>query len=309
MRWVRNLPIPGRHPVFNMDSDYDVVLARRFMEQELGVPASRTMPPGYREVIPRDWQRTPLGSIDGVPAAGQIMEELDVLIDPSDFKDEIDRAMELQLFPYHYRQQWLPDGGSLSWNQDGLGYCWTWGGTGCYMTLRCVLGLSPVLLAPVSMGYLVGWANRGNYLASWLKGAREKGIVPVQGGETSLDEWPDVSVNSSNRSSSFWGQYDDHRNNFRLDEVWDVNTRGGEVRTAQEVLTSLTMGAPNYIAHNYWSHALQIECMAWDTGAPNNLLWGHLNSHNNNKVLWLEGTRGSPDESYPFISVKPTEVA
>lgn len=648
MRWRNNLPIgKGRQPIFNMDSDHDILLARKFMVQELGEPTV-TMPPGMREVIPRNYTTHPVGSMDGIPAAGEKMQSLDILIDPKDFKDQIDRANELQLFPYHYRQRWLPDGGSLKWNQDGLGYCldaeteilteegfvpfpqydgrskvatvnqetgvmeyqlpskvhcydwdgelirsknrrvdfavtpkhrmyvrkwdeskrklsdkystvnaddmgwylglmhapkpavgtelvevevpgdrmydgddyvamlalivsdgyagchrnrktrnhvsfccfnehryesvkaladrcgfheqpsrkgvfqrwdagalakhvreecyrgglgalnkvvprivkcasqrqiklfltwfgdqdhkhpmrsyytssvsladdlqellfrigkrstpvwrdgrttktkegqlidggkachlvvsstdrlcldrkkhlyrehykgkvycvtvpngtmvtrrngtmlvsnncWTWGGTGCFMTLRCVLGLSQVFLAPVSMSYLVGGANRGNYLGSWLKGAREKGIVPVQGGETSLEEWPKVSVNSTDRSVSFWGRYDSHRANFRLDEVWDINTRS-ELQNAQECLTALTMSAPIYIAHNYWSHALQIECMAWDSSAPNNVLWGHLNSHNNNAVLWLEGSKGSPDEAYPFLSAKPTEV-
>jgi hypothetical protein len=308
MRWKKNLPIPGKHPIFNMDSDSDRVLARKYMEQELGPPASRTVPPGFREVLPRDYTQHPVGSLPEIPAAGEIMESLDVLIDPSKFKDEIDRATELKLFPYYYRQSWLPDGGSLTWDQDGLSLCWTWGGTGCLMTLRSVLGLSQVNLAPVSMGYLVGWANRGNYLASWIRGAREQGVCPVQGGETSLAEWPNVHINSTSRDSSFWGRYDSHRKNFRLGQVWDINTRSGELRCAQEVLTALTMSAPIYIAHNYWGHALQIETMAWDTSAPNNILWGHLNSHRNNKVLWLEGSKGSPDESYPFISMEPTEI-
>jgi len=309
MRWKTNLPIgEGRQPVFNMDDDADIIRAEDFCKQELGVPVGRTMPSTMMQVIPRDYSAKPVGSLEGIPAAYDEMTALDVLIKPENFKDAIDRATELKLFPYYYRQQWLPDGGSLTWNQDGLGYCWTWGGTGCYMSLRCVKGLSQVNLAPVSMGYLVRWNNQGNYLESWLRGAMDDGIVPVQGGETSLDEWPDVSVNSTNRSSSFWGRHDEHRKDFRLGDAWDINTRSGELRNAQECLTALTLSAPIYMAHNYWSHALQIECMAWDTSAPNNVLWGHLNSHNNNRVLWLEGTRGSPDEAYPFISIKPTDV-
>jgi len=173
-----------------------------------------------------------------------------------------------------------------------------------FLALRAALGLKTVRLAPVSMGYLVGWGNRGNYLESWLKGAMNDGIVPIKGGEFSKDDWPDVDINSTNRSSSFWGRYDALRKDFRLDRAWDINTQSGELQNIRETLTALYLSCPIYGAHNYWSHALGHEAMFWDTGAPNNITIGHRNSHDNKDLLILEGTKATFDEAYPFISVK-----
>ena len=78
-----------------------------------------------------------------------------VLIPPNEIEEAIRHSHEQQTMPvYHAQDTWRPEG--FQWNQDGLGYCWTWGGTAAIMTLRAVYGLATVKLAPVSMGYLVG---------------------------------------------------------------------------------------------------------------------------------------------------------
>jgi len=292
---VAEYPNVGRVQVYNTDNEMD--LAKLYERSKV--------PPTMRQVLPRDFDAKPVGSLGGIPAAGPIMESLDVIISEDDIKAAIEESHRIKSQPVYWSYAtWAPNDGSFAWDQDGLGYCWTWGGTGGLLCLRAVLGLKTAFLAPVSMGYLVGWANRGNYLESWLRGAMEDGLVPVQGGELSLDEWPNVSINSTNRSSSFWGQYDALRQHFRLDRVWDINTRSGEMRNIRETLTSLYLSCPIYGAHNYWSHALGHEAMFWDTSAPYNITIGHRNSHGNKDLLVLEGTRATFDEAYPLISVK-----
>jgi len=294
MRTV-NYPGVGQTVVYNTDNEMD--LARLYERSQV--------PPTMRQVIERDFEKKPVGAIEGIPAAGPIMETLDVLIAESDFKVAIEEAHSLKLFPvYHSYKSWAPNDGSFTWDQDGLGYCWTWSGTGMFLALRAALGLKTVFCSPVSMGYLVSWKNRGNYLESWLKGAMEDGMVPIKGGEFEMDDWPDVSINSTNRSSSFWGKHDAARKDFRLDRVWDIDTRSGELRNIQETLTSLYLTCPIYGAHNYWSHALGHEAMFWDERAPHNITIGHRNSHNNKDLIILEGTKATFDEAYPFISVK-----
>jgi len=294
MRTV-NYPGIGQTVVYNTDNEMD--LAKLYERSKV--------PPTMRQMIPRDFEAKPVGSIEGIPAAGPIMESLDVIIAEDDLKDAIEESHRIKSQPVYYSYKtWAPNDGSFTWDQNGLGYCWTWGGTAGLLCLRAVLGLKTVRLAPVSMGYLVGWANRGNYLESWLKGAMDDGLVPVQGGEVSLDDWADVSMNSTNRSSSFWGKYDALRKQFRLDRVWEINTQSGEMQNIRETATSLYLSSPTYGAHNYWSHALGHEAIFNDSRAPYGVTIGHRNSHNNKDLLILEGTKATFDEAYPLISVK-----
>lgn len=247
--------------------------------------------PTYRQVIPRDYDSKPYGSIAEIPPLEA--EAPDVLIDEQDYEERLQEAHELQQLPlYHQYNSWAPKG--FRYNQNGLGYCWTWSGTACMMDLRAIHGLETVPLAPVSMGYLVGWANRGNYLESFIRGAREQGICPA----------PDGNVNDLNRSSSFWRQHDDKRKNFRLDKVWDIDTRSGDRKSVQQALSCLVFGCPIYIAYNWWSHALELVSMTYDSSKLNNVIFGIRNSHNEDDIILMEGSKAVPDEMYAFVSLK-----
>ena len=134
---------------YNTDSD---------MAQLLAMRPDRSQP----EVFAR---RTKYGHSSAINAGLTPVEAIpDVLVSPTDYKDVLAKAHELKILPvYHQYNSWAP-AGTFRWNQNGLPYCWTWSGTAGLLDVRAIEQKPTVLLAPVSMGFLVGWKDRGNYL-------------------------------------------------------------------------------------------------------------------------------------------------
>ena len=249
----------------------------------------------YRgEVIPRrpglvyrgaEAERIGLTAID---------DGLDELVDPKDYKEVIAHCHEHKIFPmYHQRATWGPEG--FQFNQNGLGYCWTWSGTGDLMNLRATEDKETVLLAPVSMGYLVGWRNEGNYLESFIRGACEDGIVPashVPGG-----------VNSTNRNPyQYLDGYEEERAKYRLDVVWDTDNRAGDAKRLQYLISILNAGRSSYAAWNHLGHAMSVVGIEWDESKYFNVVLDIRNSHNEDDLIQMSGSRCIPNEHYGFIS-------
>ena len=246
----------------------------------------RLVPQNIVQYYPRRYEYgTPEAVADGLMPVEAVP---DVLISPSEFVDRVQEAHFKQTLPiYHMYATWRPKG--TRYNQANLGYCWTWGGTGGVMTTRAAENKKLVLLAPVSMGYLVGWANRGNYLASFIKGAREQGICPA----------PDNNMNSSNRSAAYWNGIG-KRELYRLDKVWDTRSSA----MTQHCISILCYGRSLYIAYNWWGHALELVGIRRENDA---WYWDISNSHNEPDVITLTGSRAIPSEAYGFISTVMAE--
>lgn len=257
--------------VFDTDNPADIAIL---------IAQKREGPP---QVIPRVYAYgSPEAYADGLEP---IEESPDVLIQPSDYGDALKVAHEQQIMPYyHMRASWRPPG--QRYTQDGLGYCWTFGGTGCLMTTRSLEGKPLQLLAPTSMGFLVGWQNRGNYLSSYIKGAREVGVCPAK-------DWSDV--NSTNINKRYWDEVG-QRDKYRLDKVWD--TRGSAM--VQHCISGFCYGRSCYGALNWWNHAL--ECCGVRMDSAGKLEWIWSNSHNEPEPIILTGSKAVPDEAYFFIS-------
>jgi hypothetical protein len=246
---------------------------------------NRSLLPMYSEVIPRDYAARPVGSF--VPSVEA--EAPNILVPESDYQDAIEYAHQRQVFPsYAQKASWAPDG--FQYNQDGLGYCWTWGGTACCMDLQQIHAVDVIKLAPVSMGYLVGWANRGNYLESYIKGAREEGICAAING----------NINDHRNTRSVW---EGKPRPVKLAKVWDIDTRSGKERALQIMLSCLAYGCPVYIAYNWWGHALEMVALAWEPAKPYDVVFVIRNSHNESDFILLEGNKGIPDEMYAFVSL------
>jgi hypothetical protein len=253
---------------------------------------NQSMLPTYSEVIPRDYEKRPVGTIPNVPAvaSGDEYGAPDMLVPKAEYKDAIDFASEFQVFPsFAQKASWAPDG--FRYNQNGLGYCWTWGGTACCMDLQQIHCVDVIPLAPVSMGYLVGWANRGNYLESYIGGAREQGVCAAIDG----------NINDHRNSRNVWS---DQERPVKLDKVWDIDTRSSKEKALQGLLSCLVYGCPVYIAYNWWGHALEMVAIAWDQTKPYDVVFVIRNSHNESDFILLEGSRGIPDEMYAFVSLK-----
>jgi len=266
------MPIKTRDNLlsFNTDDPSDVNALKRQKHR-----------PEFPEVWPR---RTVYGSAEAFDDGLVPVEAVpDVLISESDYGDALKRAHEEQSLPLYHMYQWRPKG--TRYNQDGLGYCWTWSGTGCMMTTRAAEDKPLQYLAPVSMGFLVNWRNAGNYLSSYIKGAREKGVCPA-------DDWDEV--NSTNRSSRYWEEKN-QRDKYRLDLVWDTRRSA----MTQHCVSILCYGRSLYIAYNWWGHALELVGIRMD---GSKMEWLISNSHGEDDVIVLTGSRAIPDEAYGFIS-------
>ena len=246
----------------------------------------------YNEVWERDREKYGYCSPEllndyGIPGFDMIdRNKRFALIDPSEYKQRIEYAHAQQVMPMYHTYKWRPKG--FKYNQNSLGYCWTWSGTGAVMTCRALEDKEMIHLSPVSMGYLVGWANRGNYLSSFVKGAREDGICPGD-------------LNSQDRKSSSWPMEGD-RKRFRLDEVWDLN----DGNMIQQCVTTLCSGRSIYIAYNWWGHALELVGLRYNGST---LEWIISNSHNEDDFIILTGSRATPSEGIAIVSTKSTEAS
>jgi len=242
-------------------------------------------------------RRTMYGHDDAWSLGLTPLEDKVDVVQWEDLKEFIAISHERQVQPiYHQYDKWAPKGSFRS-NQDGLPYCWAWSAVSTMMDLRAMEGKETVMLSPVSMGWLVSWASRGYYLDDTIRGMRERGVAPI----SSVDD----DFNSRNRRpSSYKTGWKNEALKYRLDEVWDVDTRSGDKKSILQAATILGTGRPIYLAYNWWGHALMCTGMKWDEGEKNNVVWLIRNSHNENDVIEMTGDRGVPDEMFGFVSSK-----
>lgn len=251
--------------------------------------------PAVEEAKPR---RSVYGSIEALQYGLMPVEAYpDALVPMDSFKEVIEHCHQEKIFPmYHARATWLPEGTAS--DQDGLGYCWTWSGTSWFMTIRAVEDKPTVVCSPVAQGKWVGFNNEGWYLDGFIAKARSEGICPLP---------PGTDFNSTNLSASFWKQYDDQRQFYRLGGVWDCNNRAGADVMLQHSLTCLACGLPLYIAYDFWGHALVCMGFIWDTSAYKNMKPVILNSHGETDWITVSGSKSIFSEAYGGGSTVPVE--
>jgi hypothetical protein len=237
------------------------------------------------QVLPRE---TVYGDAPGLIPFGEALP--DKLIDPKDYKETIQFCHDRQIFPiYHQHATWAPPG-VMEWYQDGLKYCWTWGGTAALQDCEAREKKWTTLLSPVAMGYLVDWRNAGNYLDSVIQGFKERGVP-----EASYT--PDML---SRNPKTFKEGWEDNALLHRLGDVYDTDAQ----KMIQHAISILACGIPGHNAFNWWGHSTETVCVWWDETQVNNLRWGVRNSHNENDVIVMTGNKAVPDEFYGYASTK-----
>lgn len=167
------------------------------------------------------------------------------------------------------------------------GNCWAWGLAASIMDVRAREGKPTKLLAPVSLGFTVNWANRGNYLESAIRGATERGICEAE-------YVPDPFSRAYKGYRQGWEQ---NALLYRLAESWDVDNRSTSAMI-QHSISVLSTGTPLYVAYNWWGHALECVGVEWDESVAYNIVWVLRNSHNEADLIRLTGSRGVPSEAY-----------
>lgn len=232
--------------------------------------------------------RRPEHGYGRMPGMKPLGDYPDKLIDSADYKEVIARCHEQQRFPiYHQRASWGAPG--VKWNQNGLGFCWAWGGTGCLMDCLAREGKPVPLLSPVSLGWLVNWNNQGNYLEDCIRGLTTRGVCEMR-------FTPDPH---SLKHRQYVDGWEENALLYRLGdgEVFDADNRTRK-SMIQHAISILATGTPGYIAYNWWGHALELVAVVWDESETNNLVWQIRNSHNEDDVIELTGSRAVPDELY-----------
>jgi hypothetical protein len=235
-------------------------------------------------------QALPRQTVCGSPEAmafglAPVLDFPDVLVQPADYKAVITHCHEAQVFAQYH--QAAAGVFAKGWDQDGYGFCWAYGLAAATMACRATEGQAPVRLAPFSLGWLVGWRNRGFYLDGAIKGACEQGIA-------SAEFVPEYELNTRN----FKAGWEADALKYRPLEFFDTRRSDGEAKMIQQCLSILATGRPLYIAYNWWGHALQCCAMRWDEKERNSIVWVIRNSHNEKDVIELVGTKGVPDEAY-----------
>lgn len=263
---------------FNADTQSELLLAKR------SVSFAQYLP---RQSVYGESSAYMMG-LDPVEAG------LDKILTEADLEGAIKRAHETKSFPMYWDQRtWGKD--KFKYYQNGIGYCWTFGGTAGLMTLAPLLRRTEIKLAPVSMGFCVNWANRGWHLDGWANAAKTRGVAVA----------PDGNVNSLNRDARFWEKYEATRVFGRLRTAWDTNN-GASIKTmALQCASILCYGRPLYIAYDWWSHALCAMGLLWTPGTFMNLTWVIRNSHGEDHLITLEGQRGVPSEAIGLIDLEP----
>lgn len=238
---------------------------------------------GSPEALPRI---TICGSVEAMSyGLAPILDFPDKLIVWEDVKSVITHCNDLQLFPVYHQE--ASGNFNLGWMQDGFGYCWSYGLSACCMDCREVEGKKPIRLAPFSLGWQVGWRNRGNSLDTALKGACERGIA-------SSEYVPEYELDYR----KFKQGWEQNALNHRPTEFYDTRRSEGEKSMILQCLTILATSRPLYIAYNWWGHALECIGMRWDETERNNIVWIIRNSHGEKKPIELVGVKGVPDEAY-----------
>lgn len=215
------------------------------------------------------------------------------LVDKADYKEVVNYCNKYRMFAVHHqRESWGPKG--FRWNQNGLNYCWAFSLIASMQDVYAKDRRVTVFLAPTSLGWLVNWRNAGYYLEDAIEGATKRGVCE-------LSYVPDILSISYRQFKTGW---EDNALLHRLSEgdVWDLDNTSKDAMI-QHCVTVLHFSDPVYIAYNWWGHALELVGLRWDETQVNNLVWIIRNSHNEDDVIEMVGSRAVPDEAYGPRSV------
>ena len=215
------------------------------------------------------------------------------LISPSDYQSAIDEAHRTQRMPmYHEKATWRKV--SPRWNQNGFPWCWAWGATGTCLSVRGMAKYPTVILAPNSIAWKVGWRKVGYFLDGTIDAIRQRGIASAEFVPNFLTDNP----------NSFKEGWEDDALKYRLiGEVYDCDNRSANIME-QHCISLLCAGIPIYAALDWWGHALQC-CGIYLVNGLRRWVWS--NSHNEDDLIIIEGSRGRPSEGYGFTSMSLVE--
>jgi hypothetical protein len=216
-------------------------------------------------------------------------DNLDALIPWDEMKERVNLANERRQMPIHYLEACK----AKPHSQGGTNYCWAYGLAMCLEALRPMESQEYCRLGPASLGWAVGWRNRGYYLSATIRAAMERGIAKA------------IYVpDATNDRREFTPGWEGDALNHKPHEFTDTD-RSSEKFMAQQCASLLVAGLPLYLAFNWWGHAIAGMGVEWDESEKHNLRWINWNSHSDGRIE-MTGSRGVPDEAY---AVRVTTVS
>jgi len=228
----------------------------------------------------------------GSPQARQrgatpISDDLDVLIPWDEMKERINEANEKRQMAMHH----LIDAGARPHNQGRTKYCWAYGLALCVEAGRPLQNMPYRRLGPASLGWLVGWRNRGYYLIEAIKAANQRGFARAE-----------LVPDGTTDPRRFGPDWEADALNNRPLAFTDLDRSRGGKSMAQQVASLLVAGKPLYTAYDHLGHAMSRVGVVWDETQKYNLRWYEWNSHGDG-LIEMTGSRAIPDEAYGVGSV------
>lgn len=217
-----------------------------------------------------------------------IEEKPDLLIPEDEWKERILEAESERSFPVHH----LKANNAKAKSQGRTNFCWAYGISTATEAFRCQENQEYVRLAPATLGWLVGWRNKGFYLTETIAGAAREGIASSEFAEDGVSD-----------KRGFITGWEENRKKYKPMEWFDTVGKRAGAKTMLKQCVSLLLGAkvPGYIAYNWWGHALAMVGLKWDEKYSDNIVWLAWNSHGDG-LIELTGNRGIPDEFYGLRS-------
>ncbi len=224
-------------------------------------------------------------------------DSLDKLVPKDEWKERINEANRLKMFPIHYFEK----ANVVGKNQASTNFCWAYGISSCVEAVDLMQVQVYERLAPATLGWLVNWKNQGYWCSEAIKGAAKKGIASSKFARDGVSHYKyfekDWESDCPNHKPLEW-----------FDTIGTDSRRRNEEEQVAQCVSLLLTPSPLYIAYNWWSHALMMAGLIWDETQKYNLRWVAWNSHNDGRIE-LTGSRGVPDEAYaPRSTVHSVEV-
>jgi hypothetical protein len=248
-----------------------------------------------RGLIPRDWDKFPLGCYGGVRS----YKAVDMPVIPkSEWSDRI-KEMETKksrlsdIILKGNKGSHIP-----SLDQNGQGYCWAYSSTGCVMALRAAMNLPYVRLSAHGVACVIkGFQDEGGWGAQSLDFIMNRGVP-------SVEFWAEKSMSKKYDTKETWENAALHKVTGGwidlADAQYDRNL------TFDQVATLLLCRIPIVVDFNWWGHSVHatdlVEVSRVDYGIRIRNSW--TDSYGDRGFAVLQGNKARPDgATAPYATI------
>ena len=240
-------------------------------------------PPGFTKgLILRDWEKFPVGSVEGMPEYGETFRD-ESLIPRAEWPDLIadmerkkERLSDLCIYE-----------GIKTKDQNGTNFCHANSPALAVEILRAVMGLPYIELSPGFLGSIVtNGRNVGAWIIDDLKASREHGFAPIS------------MVPANFVGLDFRSGAREEAKKYKVEE-WIDFPRARDGKAFDRLMTCLFRRLPVCTAHNWWSHAvtaLDPVMKGKEFGARFRNSWGK--NYGTDGYFVMMEAKATPDEAY-----------